>query len=114
MVAAIDETLTMTPPLPPRLVDMRRAASRQHSIRPTVLTANSRASTAASKSSTRELPLMPALLTRWVIGPSAFAAASNSGPISASRATSAGRATAWPPSAVMSATTFCASASRER
>jgi hypothetical protein len=93
MVAAIDETLTMTPPLPPRLVDMRRAASRQHNIRPTVFTAKSRASTPASKSSTRELALIPALFTRWVIGPSAFSVASNSRPISASRATSAGRAT---------------------
>ena len=76
--------------------------------------ANSLVSIAASYSSTRELPPMPALLTRWVIGPSARSVSSNSRTISASRAMSAGRATACPPSAAMSATTFCACASRER
>ena len=114
MVPAIDETLTTTPPLPPRLVDMRRAASRQHSIRPTVFTVNSLSRAAASKSATRAVRPMPALFTRWVTGPNAFSAASNSCTMSASRETSAGRATAWPPLAAMSATTFLACASRER
>ena len=42
IVAAIDETLTMAPPLPPCTVDMRLAASRQHSMSPITLTANMR------------------------------------------------------------------------
>ena len=114
-VAAIDETFTITPPLPPFFVDMRRAASRQHSIRPMTFTANRSEITVASNSSTRpRLPLLPALLTRWVIGPSAFSVSSNRRTMSASRAMSPGRAMALPPLASMSATTCFACASRVR
>ena len=52
MVAAIDETLTMAPPAPPRAVDIRRTASRQHSMVPITLTAISRSSGACSSSAT--------------------------------------------------------------
>ena len=104
----------MAPPLPPCLVDMRLAASRQHSITPIALIAKSFSSSAASYSSTRVRRPVPALLTRWVIGPSARSVSSNSRTISASRAMSPGRATAVPPAAAMSATTALAAASRER
>ena len=52
IVAAIEETLTMAPPAPPRAVDIRRTASRQHSIVPITLTASRRSSLDCSSSAT--------------------------------------------------------------
>ena len=91
------------------------AASRQHSIRPIDVDGEEllRAAPRRIRRPACAAP-MPALLTRWVIGPSARSVSSNSRTMSASRAMSAGRATAWPPLAAMSATTCLACASRER
>ena len=113
-MAAIEDTFTIAPPLPPCLVDMRRAASRQQIIRPVTFVANRLASTLASNASTRERTLMPALFSRWVTGPSALVVSSNSRTMSASLAMSALMAIALAPFASRSATTFFASASRVR
>ena len=57
---------------------------------------------------------MPALFSRWVIGPSAFVVSSNILTISASLAMSALMAIALAPLVSTAATTFLASASRVR
>src|SRR6185312_2954142 len=59
-VAAIDDSMTMDPPLPPRLVDMRRMAARRHSSAPSVLTSSTEAMVSVLASSSRENgPMMP-------------------------------------------------------
>lgn len=87
-LAAPEETLTMAPPAPPRAVDMRRTASRAQRKAPSTLMRKTASSVAADTSATRPIgPLIPALLTSPVSGPSAVAA-SNIRSTSASTATS--------------------------
>ena len=66
-MAAIDDTLTIAPPLPPWRVDMRFTASRAHRKLPVTLIASMRWMRSADIASTRELrSTMPALFTSTV------------------------------------------------
>ena len=81
---------TITPPVPPSRVDMRRTASREHRIVPLTLTAKTFAMATLVTSSTRaKPPVIAALLTSALIGPKSRSAFSNMRTISCSRETSA-------------------------
>ena len=104
--AAIDDSITTEPPCPPFLVDMRRTQARKQMSAPKVSTSSTSRMVSVSASSSREfLPMMPALCTKCVMGPSAFAASSKVRSISASSAMSPLIATALRPAALTASTT---------
>jgi hypothetical protein len=104
----------MAPPRPPRRVDIRRTASRQHSTVPSTLTASIRRTRSAVSSSTRaRAPTMPAFATRAASGPRE-SAAEKAASTSASTETSARTGTATPPSASIPSATAAAAAASSR
>ena len=109
MRAAAEDKLTITPPAPPRAVDIRRTASRAHRNAPITFTCSTRCKRAASIASSRIcVSRTPALLTRPWSGPSVSAAVSNRRTMSASTAMSACTAMARPPPRTILSTTASA------
>src|SRR5580700_11586783 len=103
---------TIAPPVPPRRVDRRRTASREHKIVPATFTPKTLARAALVTSSTRaKPPVTPALFTSALIGPNCCSAVWNMRMICCSSETSACTAMACPPPAAIASTTFFASAS---
>ncbi len=100
----------MAPPAPPVAVDIRRTASRQHSMVPITLTAISRSSGACWSSATGVSgpPLIPALLTRAVSLPRRSSTSRNMRTTWSCCDTSACTAIARPPARSIAATSASA------
>jgi hypothetical protein len=113
--AATEETLTITPPWPPRRVSMRRTASRAARKAPSMLTSISRRRSAACVSASGAgLWMTPALLTKTSRRPKAWSIASKRASTSASSPRSARIASARRPAVSTASVTARASASRDR
>jgi hypothetical protein len=107
----MDDMLTITPPLPPSRVDMRRTASCAARKAPTVLTARIRCRRSGPISTNlAAFSTMPALLKNASSRPSSASTVLNRRTMSSGLATSAGMAMALRPAFRMSATTASAAA----